>query len=103
MTNQPKSGDLQVWWVPQVPMTPFTVKVETPQEAKKILSVLAAYDLFQLDQNIKPDFCNAGGLNVFENGEWEDWYDPQTGEDIDVWEEWYEIGEDIDEWERHND
>mgnify|MGYP006403142327 CR=1 FL=1 len=77
-----KEGDLQVWWIPQVPMTAFTVPVANIQEAILILRTLARYDLFQLQHNVKPDFSNAGGLNLFEDGEWCDWYDPETGEDI---------------------
>ncbi|GAG34679.1 unnamed protein product, partial [marine sediment metagenome] len=30
----PKKGDLQVWWIPQVPMKAFTVPVKTVEEAK---------------------------------------------------------------------
>lgn len=82
-----KVGDLRVWWVPQVPMKAFYVDVETPQEAKKILDVLAHYDIFQYENNVKPDFANAGGLSVWEtDGEGEfDWFDwtDSDGEDID--------------------
>ena len=85
MSDQPKEGDLQIWWIPQVPMHPFTTPVGGPAEAKKLLGVLAAYDQFQFDNRIKPDYCNAGGLSVFEDGEWVDWYDPETGDDIDSW------------------
>lgn len=81
-----KEGDLRIWWIPQVPMTPFYVIVNSPSEAKKMLGVLADYDIFQLDYCIKPDFSNAGGLEIFINGNWEDWYDKETGEDIDEWE-----------------
>ncbi|MBK7380618.1 MAG: hypothetical protein IPJ03_16805 [Ignavibacteriales bacterium] len=30
------------------------------------LDCLAQYDLYQLKNKIKPDFCNAGGLEVYE-------------------------------------
>jgi len=83
-----KVGDLQVWWIPQVPMRkPFTVDVESAQEGAKILDVLANYDLFQLRNRIKPDYSNAGGLRRWcaDDGDghpgWEDWYDEETGED----------------------
>lgn len=81
-----KEGDLRVWWIPQVPMNPFRVDVETPEQAKKILDVLAKYDMFQYENNVKPDYCNAGGLEVFEDGEWTEWYHPDTGESIDEYE-----------------
>ena len=66
---------LKVWWIPQVPGKAFEVPVASVDEAKKILTVLADYDNFQYDNNIKPDFCNAGGLVVFEDGDWVDWED----------------------------
>lgn len=78
----PKSGDLRVWWIPQVPGKPFHVEVHTPEQARKILDTLAKYDLFQLANHIKPDFSNAGGLEVFEDDEWCEWYDKE-GLDID--------------------
>ena len=77
-------GDLRVWWIPQVPMQDsFLVSVSCPKEAKKILDVLAQYDLYQFDNNIKPDYCNAGGLQVEDiNGDWYEW-DNEEGETID--------------------
>lgn len=80
--KQHKNGDLRVWWVPQVPMKSFTVEVKSVVEAKLILNTLAEYDLFQLENNVKPDYSNAGGLSVYENGEWVDWYN-EEGDDID--------------------
>lgn len=92
MSQIHKEGGLQVWWVPQVPMPQFTVAVESPREAAKLLRVLAEYDIFQLKHSVKPDFCNAGGLCVWSyncdgegNPGWEDWYDEETGDDIDAW------------------
>jgi hypothetical protein len=93
MTTSPKTGDLRVWWVPQVPMKAFYVSVESPEEAKKMLDTLARYDQFQLDNDIKPDYCNAGGLQCFNQEgvgsafeqEWADWYDEETGDGIDEW------------------
>lgn len=74
-------GDLRVWHIPQVPMQSFRVPVKTVKEAKKILNVLAEYDMFQQEHNVKPDFCNAQGLEVFANGEWTEWEDDE-GRDI---------------------
>ena len=92
-SKQNKTGDLQVWWVPQIPMKSFVVPVSSPAEARKILDVLAEYDLFQLRNNVKPDYSNAGGLSMFDeedkndspNGSWSDWYD-DDGDDIDAYE-----------------
>jgi hypothetical protein len=75
-------GALRVWWIPQIPMEPFRQDVANLQEAKLLLTTLARYDLFQLENNIKPDFSNAGGLEVWDGSEWSDWYDDE-GRDID--------------------
>ena len=76
---------LRVWWVPQVPMPAFRQEVETILEAKLLLNTLAMYDRFQYENNVKPDYCSAGGLEEFdpEDDEWIEWFDPETGEDID--------------------
>lgn len=81
-TEDPKIK-LRVWWIPQVPMKAFRVDVNTIEEAKLLLHTLAQYDIFQYENNVKPDFANAGGLEVFdeENGEWCEWCD-DGGEDI---------------------
>lgn len=54
----------------------------------KLMSTLAAYDDFQFRHRVKPDYCNAGGLQRWcedSDGEgtpgWEDWYDEETGEE----------------------
>ncbi len=73
---------LRVWWIPQVPMKPFEVFVSSFAQAKVLLEVLAQYDRFQLQNHIKPDYSNAGGLQVFEDGEWSDFWTDE-GEDID--------------------
>ncbi len=85
-----KHGDLMVWWIPQVPMGAFRVSVATLVEARLLLQTLASYDEFQWKNQIKPDYCNAGGLLVFDaedktdsiNGSWTDWHS-EDGEDID--------------------
>jgi hypothetical protein len=82
-----KDGDLQVWWVPQIPMPEFIVDVDTVEEGVKIMDVLAQYDLFQLKHRVKGDYSNMGGLRRWceYNGDgtsgWEDWYDEETFED----------------------
>ena len=73
---------LKVWWCPQVPMQPFEVFVATREEGKALCDILARYDLFQLKHNIKPDFCNAGGVSYLDHDG-----------------EWYDVPDDDDEWE----
>jgi hypothetical protein len=85
MATERKDGALQVWWIPQVGMSKvFTVDVATPEEGGKLLEVLAQYDLYQWKNRIKPDYSNAGGLRQWDadEGEWLEWDDPETGDDI---------------------
>jgi hypothetical protein len=81
----PEVGDLCVWHIPQVPGKPFYVPVKTVAEAKLVDRILCAYDLFEFDHRIKPDFCNAGGLNVWDGDVWMTWYG-EEGEDFDDYE-----------------
>ncbi len=89
---------LRVWWIPQIPGIPFYVPVKSVEEGALVMETLANYDLFQLEHNIKPDFCNAGGLQMLVVDEetacgpeqWEDWYDEETGIEDPV--EWVENG-----------
>lgn len=81
--KQPSIGDLQVWWIPQIGAAglPFVVSVKSVAEGVKIMDSLASYDLYQLENNIKPDYANTGGLEVFTgSGEWAEWWDEETGE-----------------------
>lgn len=81
---------LRVWWVPQLgtDATTFYVPVESVEEAKKVMDILAAYDQFQYDNDIKPDYCNAGGLEMWDEDaqEWNDWFyedDDSYYDDVD--------------------
>jgi hypothetical protein len=81
---------LKVWWIPQVPGKPFEVLLSSFAQAKTLLEALAQYDLFQLAHNIKPDYCNAGGLMIWdasapdENGDcWTD-FNTDEGSEIDT-------------------
>jgi hypothetical protein len=76
------SEQLKVWWIPQIPGASFEVPVESVDQAKKILTVLADYDTFQYENRIKGDYCNAGGLVTLEDGEWVDW-ESEDGYSID--------------------
>lgn len=80
-----KQGDLRVWWIPQIGMRGpgFHVSVASPAEAKKILNVLADYDLYQLANRIKPDYSNVGGLECLQQ-----YGPPEDGDDFPDWCEW---------------
>jgi hypothetical protein len=71
---------LRVWWIPQVPMKAFYVPVNSLEEARLILDSFAAYDLFQFENRVRPDYANVGGLEMFDEevGEWTSWYDEET-------------------------
>ncbi|MBU5333586.1 hypothetical protein KQI61_15410 [Anaerocolumna aminovalerica] len=87
---------LRVWHIPQVGCSAtFYIPVATLEEGKKVIDILAAYDLFQLENNIKPDFANVSGLQMFneEDQEWEDWY-------LETDEEYYD---DVDEYFENDD
>lgn len=92
---EPKAGDLAVWHIPQIPMNPFWVPVSSPEEANKVLNILAEYDLFQLENHIKPDYSNAQGLDQYFVYTEKEHADKLP----DGWETWYsDEGEELDEY-----
>lgn len=66
---------LRVWHIPQAPMQPFYVDVESVDEAIKALNILSDYDRFQYENHVKPDYCNMQGLEKWceEDQEWYEW------------------------------
>lgn len=79
--------EFRVWWIPQIPGGPFLADVPDLATGVLLCDVLAKYDLFQFEQNIKPDYANVGGMSyrhpVLTDGEWQD-FDPDDE---------YEMGE----------
>lgn len=65
---------LRICHFPQIPCEPFIVPVKDLEEAKKILDVLADYDIFQFENKIKPDYCNMTTLEEWDEKE-QDWID----------------------------
>lgn len=68
---------LRVWWIPQVGIEKaFYIPVESPEKGKKVIDLLSAYDCFEYNQRVKPDYCNTGGLQMFdeEENDWIDWF-----------------------------
>lgn len=84
-----KQKKLRVWWIPQVPMKAFHVDVSSVEDGVKILGLLADYDAFQFENNVKGDYSNVGGLEEFDptdkedglDGSWVSWCDDETGID----------------------
>ena len=81
----PKEGDLRIWWIPQVPMKAFYWPVQSVDEAVNLCNLLAEYDKFQFENRVKPDYCNVGGLMIFEDGEWVDWCNDEYMDFNDYW------------------
>ncbi|AUV59094.1 superinfection exclusion protein [Escherichia phage vB_Eco_AL25] len=78
---------LRVWHIPQVPGKAFYVEVDSVEEGVRIIDILANYDLFQYENNIKGDYCNVSGLQMYDEhitddemeemgltDRWVDWY-----------------------------
>ena len=87
---------LRISHYPQVPCKAFVVEVETLEEAKKVMDILANYDSFQYENKIKPDYCNMSILEQWddEEKEWFDWVDEETG--IDDLDECFEFINEVD-------
>jgi len=66
----PADGDVRVWWSPQIPGPALIIPAPDAETARFLVAVLATYDQFQFEHKIKPDYCNAGGIEVFDEGEW---------------------------------
>lgn len=81
---------LRISHFPQIPCKPFIVEVKDLEEAKLISNTLANYDLFQYENKIKPDYCNATVVEEFDEAEneWVSWCDEETG--IDDLDEYFE-------------
>ena len=84
--DETKKGQLRIWHFPNLgSKTHFTQEVESVEEAKKILKILADYDLILGDLIDS----NAQGLEIYvgtdvdyeTNNGWEEWYDDE-GNDI---------------------
>ncbi|TPG68672.1 hypothetical protein EEL31_09135 [Brevibacillus laterosporus] len=84
---------LRVSHFPQIPCKPFVVEVDNLEQARLVHNTLADYDLFQYDNNIKPDYANATVVEQWdeEEQEWSTWSDEETG--IDDINEYFEEGE----------
>ena len=71
-----KEGDLCIWWInyPPAPAERFVVD----SREKAIENLLFLEYLYLCVES------NVGGLSIFEDGEWVDWYD-DDGNDIDYY------------------
>lgn len=76
-----KRGELRVWNIVNPPNSGSFFQVQSPQEAIKLINSMADTQL--QCPNIT---SNAFGLEVFEDGEWLEWYSGD-GEDINEYEQ----------------
>lgn len=78
---------LRVWHIPQVPGKAFKVEVDSVRDGVRLMDALADYDAFQYDNNIKPDYCNVNGLQI-----WDETLTDQDLEDMELddrWVDWF--------------
>jgi hypothetical protein len=75
----------------------FEITDSIKEEDKKVMDILACYDLFQLENRIKPDYCNVSGLQIFneDDQEWEDWFIETKDDYFDDVDEYLENDEKI--------
>jgi hypothetical protein len=64
----------RVWYIPQVPGKRFEVLCDVLVEAQKTLDLLQGFSLFEYENKIKPDYADAGGIEVWNEAdqEWEE-------------------------------
>ena len=80
--SEPGRGHLRICHSPQIPCKPFEVFPLSLEEAKKIMDILAQYDLFQFKNKIKPDYSNITTLEMWgeKEKEWLSWEDDEGRE-----------------------
>lgn len=81
----------RVWHIPQIPGEPFHIYCSTIEEAIGIIETLSEYDKFQLENNIKGDYANMNGVEVFDDceKEWLSWHHEDVSNDEyfdDIWD-----------------
>ena len=59
----------------QISVKPFYIYYNSLKEVKKTMDVLAAYDLFLLENGIRADYVNSSCVEMWDEnkGEWIDW------------------------------
>lgn len=87
-TNQTTEADkaqYRLWHIPQIPGKSFKVESSNLEYLANLCDVLQRYDLFQYENNIKPDYVNISGIEVWEDvGEGYHWYSLDDCEVSDI-------------------
>lgn len=81
---------LRVIHIPQVPMEGYKVEVLNEREAFLIAQSFAGQHLFLFSKNVIPDYANAIFIEMFDDGEWTDYWNEKEGVDWDGFIELYE-------------
>ncbi len=71
-----EEDDLRIWWISNPPSPARYTLAESIDDAVQSLAILADLDI---EDGVE---VNVSGLEVFKDGEWEEWYD-EDGSDID--------------------
>lgn len=79
--SEPRGGALRVFNIINPPNRGSFYPVSSPQHAYNLIERMAKA---QLEMN--SIHSNVFGLEVFEDGEWSDWYS-EDGDDLDAWAE----------------
>lgn len=74
MAENPRPGDLRVWYIPQIGGPKFEHPVPDLATAHHVLDALGKCAVFEAENRIRPDFADAGGVKRFE-----DWGDGERG------------------------
>jgi len=69
----------KAWYIPQVPMKPFEVERPTAVEAQAALDLITDFSIFEFENKVKPDYCDAGGVEEWDEAA-QEWFD---ADDID--------------------
>src|SRR5690606_19532234 len=80
---------LRVWHIPQVPMKGFRIPVKDESQAALLIASLSLQHLWLEENNVIGDFSNAIGVEMFEDGEWTDYYNEEEFMEWDELEETY--------------
>lgn len=78
--------EIEVWWIPQAPMDPFVYPVATLDAGRVLCDALGKYDLFQFENNIKPDYSNMGGVRWRVMGDDDDSWTDVDGDNDDAFQ-----------------
>lgn len=67
-----KIGQIRVWHEPKISGERFTILAKNPAEAMKFLDIIADYDIFLTDKNIREEYSNNSGFEVWNGSNWID-------------------------------